>query len=366
MTADRRVLQVTSKLFQGGAESFIMNVYRNIDRSRLQFDFLVFHSEEEFYEKEISDLGGRIFRIPVMSNYRFHLFKRDLNRFFHDHADYSAIHGHMASLGKAYLGAAKNVGIEKRIAHSHIASADKTIKGSMVNALSRGFSNNATHLLACSRAAGDYMFGHRDFSIIKNGIPVESYSFSQSGRKRVRNSLRLSDKDILIGHVGRFEIQKNHDRIMDIFAACRQMNRNVKLLLIGSGKLEEDIKKKVFRLGINDDVIFAGNTDDMKDYYSAMDLFILPSLYEGLPFSVIEAQCSGLECILSDNVSNEVDISGKVEIVPLEKGDRYWAERILSAPCFSDEARNSGSRIIKDAGYDIGDTVRILEGMYLE
>lgn len=360
-----KVLQVTSKLFRGGAEAFIMNVYRNIDRSRVQFDFLVFHDTREFYEDEIERLGGRVYHVPVMEGVNLLRRKSMIDRFFDCHHDYVAVHGHMAALGGDYLRSAAEHGIERRFSHSHIADFERTPRNMVKQAFQRGFGKYATLRLACSKAAGEFMYPGCSFEVINNGIDVSRFAFDASRRLRFRHSLGFPDAARLIGHVGRFELMKNHDFLVEVFAALARERQDVFLVLAGDGSLRTDIEKKVCELGLEDRVSFLGVIDDMPAFYDAMDCFVMPSRSEGLPFSAIEAQCSGLPCVLSDRITDEVAITDLIDYLALESDSVTWAKEVALALEKTGTEREAYPKIVSDAGFSLDDTVARVMGLYL-
>lgn len=359
----QRVLQVTSKLFRGGAEAFIMNVYRNINRERVQFDFLTFRSPREFYEDEIERLGGRIYHVPIMEGMNFLRRRSMLDSFFAEHSSYCAIHGHMAALGGDYLAAAERAGIQRRFSHSHIADFERNPRGYLKHAFERGFGDHATHRLACSTSAGKYMYGDAPFVVVNNGIDIERFSFSPSSRASFRASIGASEREPLIGHVGRFELMKNHDFLIEIFASMVRNGLPGRLVLAGDGSLRRKMEEKVSLLGIDDRVVFLGVIEDMPSFYSGIDVFVMPSLFEGLPFSVIEAQCSGLPCVLSDTISSECKVAKDVQFLPLSAGDDAWGASVKRFLQVAKDNRD-GSSFVRAAGYDIADVARVLEGLY--
>ena len=363
-----RVLQVTSKLFRGGAEAFIMNVYRNIDRSKMQFDFLVFHAGREYFEDEIEALGGRIFHVPIMEKANILRRKDMLDAFFRAHHDYEAVHCHMAALGRDCLLAAAKYGIDKRISHSHIADFERTPRNYVKQAFQRGFGDYATRRLACSEAAGQFMYRCNDFEVINNGIDIDHFTFEHEKRATFRKSLGFCESDRLIGHVGRFELMKNHAYLIDVFDALCKFDKSSYLLLAGEGSLLGEIEDKVEVLDLSGRVRFLGLVDDMPSFYDGIDCFIMPSLFEGLPFSAVEAQCSGLPCVLSSAITEEVAITSLVEYLNLDAGLESWAAAIEDN--LLRNASYTGSRVgfsqaVGAAGYDIKAVAAKLTQLYL-
>lgn len=360
-----KVLQVTSKLFRGGAEAFIMNVYRNIDRTQMQFDFLVFHDEREYYEDEIEGLGGRVYHVPIMEGANLMRRKRMLDAFFDEHHEYAAVHCHMAALGRDVLRSAAEHGIERRFSHSHIADFERTPRNIVKQAFQRGFGECATKRLACSRTAGEFMYPGKDFDVVNNGIDVVKFAFDAARRDAFRASHGFSESDRLVGHVGRFELMKNHGFLIDTFAVLARSDEHAHLLLAGDGSLRQDVEKKANDLGLAGRVRFLGLLDDMPSFYDGIDCFVMPSLFEGLPFSAIEAQCSGLPCMLSDRITDEVAITDLVEYLPLEAGAEVWADGIEHALGRKGRVREGYAGAVADEGFDIKAVAADLTELYV-
>lgn len=342
-----------------------MNVYRSIDRSRLQFDFLVFHTAREFYEDEIERLGGRVYHVPIMEGINLLRRKSMIDGFFDAHHDYVAVHGHMAALGNDYLRSAEEHGIERRISHSHIADFERTPRNIVKQAFQRGFGRHATVRLACSKAAGEFMYSGQSFEVVNNGINVARFAFDASRRLRFRDDLGLSSSAKLVGHVGRFELMKNHDFLVNAFAVIAHRCEDMFLVLAGDGSLRADIEKRVRKLGLTGRVLFLGVINDMPGFYDAMDCFVMPSRFEGLPFSAVEAQCSGLPCILSDRITDEVAITDLVDYLPLESGPNAWADAIMHALECVGIKREMYPKAVEDAGFSLNNTVTKLMDLYL-
>ena len=342
-----------------------MNVYRNIDREQVQFDFLVFHDPREYYEDEIEGLGGRIYHVPVMDGLNLMRRRRMLDAFFDEHHDYAAVHCHMAALGRDVLRSAAEHGIERRFSHSHIADFERTPRNIVKQAFQKGFGDYATRRLACSKTAGEFMYPGKDFEVVNNGIDVGKFAFDATRRSAFRVRHGFSGEDRLVGHVGRFELMKNHDFLIDAFAALARVDECAYLVLAGDGSLRGDIEKKVKSMGLSGRVRFLGLLDDMPSFYDGVDCFVMPSLFEGLPFSAVEAQCSGLPCVLSDRITQEVAITDLVEYLSLEAGAEAWAEGLESAFGRVPEERSGFAELAIDKGYDIKGTVDQLTALYI-
>lgn len=341
-----------------------MNVYRNIDRQKLQFDFLVFRSPREYYEDEIERMGGRVFHVPIMEGSNLLHRKRMLKKFFAEHSEYVAVHGHMAALGADYLRAARDFGIQTRISHSHIADFEKTPRNYIKQAFQRNFGAYATERLACSEAAGEFMYPGSDFEVVNNGIDIGKFAFDEGRRRAFREKLGVAEDTLLLGHVGRFEYMKNHEFLIDAFAETAKRNSTAVLLLAGDGALRDETEQKVNRLGLRDRVVFLGVIEDMPSFYDGIDCFVMPSRSEGLPFSAVEAQCSGLPCVLSTGITRETALTDLVVFLDLSSGAEVWAKALNSVD--RNAQRKTSAQKAKEAGFDIEDVVEKLVSIYLK
>jgi glycosyltransferase involved in cell wall biosynthesis len=346
----------------GGLETLIMNIYRNINREKVQFDFLYHYTKKSFYDDEILSLGGRIYRLSFREDNNIVKYLVDLDNFFSEHKEYNVIHGHMASLAVFYLYYAKKYNVGLRIIHSHNASTEKSLKGFLKKNMLHLSTIYANQFFACGQKAGHFLYGKKDFQIIKNAIDIDKFRYDEGIRKEYRNKLGLKS-EYVIGHVGRFNVQKNHEFIIRLFHHIIQYEKNVKLLLIGTGELEDEIKDLVDRLNINDDVIFLGARRDVNCLYQAMDVFLLPSLFEGLPVVGIECQAAGLPMVLSDNVTKEVDVVGNNIFESLDNSYDCWMDDVMS---FRGRKRQNNEQILIDAGYSIADETEKLEKYYIK
>ena len=308
------VAQVMGKWLGNGVESVIMNYYRHLDHSKVQFDFICDEDSTRIPYDEIKKLGGRVFLVPKYQNLSKYL--KALEKLFKEN-QYHIVHSNINTLSVFPLYAAKKAGVPIRISHSHSTSNPKEWKRNLIKNILRPFSKRyATDYFACSEIAGRYLFGNKDFDqgevkIIHNAIDIERFKFDEAARKKLRKEFGIKDSTIVIGHVGRFVQQKNHTFLVDVFKEYHKKNPDSKLLLVGSGPLEDEIKKKVERLGLMDSVLFLGQRDDTNKLYSVMDIFCLPSLYEGLGVVGVEAQAAGLPCIFSKDVPIDVMFSKK-------------------------------------------------------
>jgi len=320
------VAQVMGKWLGNGVESVIMNYYRHLDHSKVQFDFICDEDSTRIPYDEIKKLGGRVFLVPKYQNLPKYL--KALEKLFKDNK-YRIVHSNISTLSVFPLYAAKKAGVPFRISHSHSTSNPKEWKRNLIKNILRPFSKRyATDYFACSELAGRYLFGNKSFDqgkvkIIHNAIDIDKFKFDEVARKKLRKEFGIKDSTIVVGHVGRFVQQKNHTFLVDVFKGYHKKNPDSKLLLVGSGPLEDEIKKKVERLDLKDSVLFLGQRDDINKLYSVMDVFCLPSLYEGLPVVGVEAQAAGLPTIFSNRISKEVIVSSYAKIVSIHDTGLY-------------------------------------------
>ena len=327
------VAQIMGKWVGGGVESVIMNYYRHLDHSKVQFDFICDEDSTRIPYDEIKKLGGRVFLVPKYQNLPKYL--KALEKLFKEN-QYRIVHSNINTLSVFPLYAAKKAGVPIRISHSHSTSNPKEWKRNLIKNILRPFSKRyATDYFACSELAGRYLFGNKAFDrgevkIIHNAIDIEKFKFDEVARKKLRKELGIKDSTVVIGHVGRFVQQKNHTFLVDVFKEYHKKNPDSKLLLVGSGPLEDEIKKKVEKLDLKDSVFFLGQRDDINKLYSVMDVFCLPSLYEGLPVVGVEAQAAGLPTIFSNRISKEVIVSSYAKNVSI-KDTGFYIKKINKA-----------------------------------
>lgn len=356
-----RVLHVLQRMEAGGTQALLMNLYRNIDRSKLQFDFLVEYTEKQFYDDEIESLGGRIYRSSIREDFNLPRFNRFLKTFFEEHDEYDIVHCHTYSIGYFVLKAADNAGVSIRIAHSHNNRMGG--HGLFLKAIMRSlFSIHANQFMACSDEAGRFLFGNRDFTVVKNAIDVDKFAFDKSIRADARRDLGL-DSAFVVGNVGRLHQQKNQTFLLDIFNEVLDISPNSKLLLVGNGPLRESILSKADNLGISDRIVLLSNRSDMDRLYQAMDVFVLPSLFEGLGIVAIEAQSSGLPTICSNGVAEDANVSALFSRMSLSDSPKAWANLIVRMDGIRDSL--AGANGVIAHGFDIKDNAENMQAWYL-
>lgn len=358
-----RILQIVDHMGLGGIQAFIMNVYRNIDRSQIQFDFLVHKKEGNSYKDEIERLGGIMYFVPAR-NKGIIINRRSLDRFFKFHPEYKVVHLHESSLSYIEpLVAAKHNGVPIRVIHSHSTRMGNNIAHKILHLYNSQIIHKvATHYLACGEQAGLWMYGHskvkNKYQIVYNGINLKQFEFNENVREKIRNELGLQDSTVFC-HIGRFDEVKNHSFLLDVFSEIVKNQPNSKLFLVGNGVLMEDIQKKSIKLGLQNNVLFLGFRNDIYKLVQAADAIILPSFYEGFPVCAIEAQASGLPFFMSDRVTKEALIKSNSFSLSLRLSPKEWALHILSN--LNREVDNS---IMYKRGLDIKNTVDTLMSIY--
>ena len=360
-----RVLQVMPAMDAGGMESFVMNLYRCIDRDLVQFDFLYHYDKPCFFDEEIADLGGHITKLTVRQDNHLPRYLRALHATFAAHPEYRILHGHYSGFGMFYNNVAARHGVTVRAGHSHNTAYEPNLVGRLDRAMSSRFSAGLTDRFACSQAAGEMLFGKDPFTVIPNGIDTARFAAQDPARRAaLRAELDIAPQDVLLGHVGRFSAQKNHPGLLRIFAAVHRALPQARLVLLGTGAPDyiQQMQALAAELGIAQAVRFAGVRSNVADYYQAMDAFMLPSLFEGLPVVLVEAQCAGLPCFVADTIDRGAAFSDRVRFLPLDDPEA-WAKAVATADLRRDAAARQKAL---DAGYDIHTAAARLQQFYLQ
>ncbi len=368
-----RVLQVFAQMNRGGAETMIMNIYRNIDRSKVQFDFLVHTYERCAYDKEIESLGGKIYRLPRYRGYNHIKYKREWGKFLQEHREYKLIHGHVRSTASIYSKVAKKYGLIT-IIHSHSTNS----RGNLLERIIKGIlqyriRHIADYFFACSEEAGCWLFGKNTiksnrFNIVKNSIDVNDFKFKNEKRKHMKEMLNISNK-FVVGHIGSFTYAKNHEYLIEIFKEVIGLKIDAVLLLIGDGELKSKIVDKIRKMGLEQRVIITGTVSNVHDYLQAMDVFVFPSHYEGMGMAVLESQAAGLPSFVSDSIPDEVLVTDLVKRISTKKSPKHWANIIANQQ--NNNARQLHNRVnyieeIISSGYDIKNATDWLMDYYLK
>lgn len=368
-----RVLQINSGSNNfGGVSSFLYNIYIHMDKSQIQFDFL---SPEKttygIHRSEIEQMGGKIFELGITGNILTRKIKLYLKlKEFLKKNNYRIVH---INSGNFFFNvfvsyAIKSAGVPVRIIHSHNAgdTSKSKLKKMAFNLLKPVLNRNATDLFACSMLAANYMFTEETVKsgkvkIIPNGIDTSKFAYNESVRNQVRSELGLNDK-FIVGNVARFMPQKNHTFLIEVFEKVAEKNDKAVLLLIGQGELMNNIKALVAKKGLSEKVIFLGQRNDVDKLYQAMDAFVLTSFHEGFGIVTIEAQSSGLPCIVSDNIPEEANVTKTMLRLPLSCSSKKWADAILKSEC---KVRKNNSGIVSDAGYDVKSVSDMMKRFYI-
>lgn len=373
-----RVLHVLGGTGLGGAESRIMDLYRQMDREEIQFDFLVHSSAvqsfcenapgrvPQFYDEEIKKLGGHIYVLPKFKVYNYLVYRKAVCDFFERHHEFRVVQGHMTSTAGIYLPVAKRYGVPITAAHARSAGVDRGIKGILTKILRKNLYKKTDYCFACSALAGISVFGKKQVSegkvrIIYNAIDAEKFAYQPEKRKLMRSKLAVEDK-LVLGHVGRFSTPKNHPYLIDIFASLCSARDDVALVLLGDGPGKPAIEEKCTKLGIREKVLFMGNCKQPEEYYQAFDFFLLPSLYEGLPGVLVEAQAAGLRCLVSDTVTREAQATDLVSYLDISKPASTWADEIMAQENYD---RHVTYQEMAKAGLDVKKQAEAYRHFYL-
>lgn len=361
-----RVAEIVGKWVGGGVEAFIMNYYRHVDKTKIQFDFICDSDSTDIPYNEIESLGGKVILIPPYE--KVISYHKELKKVLRD-GNYKIVHSHINTMSVFPLFAAKCAGVPVRIAHSHTTTSKIEKKRNILKLILRPLVPLfATDFFACTEHAGRWAFGDKRFdkgnvTVINNAIDVEAFSYNEDLRKSKRNDLNITEDTIVIGHAGRFVPQKNHEFLVDVFNEYHKTNRNSILLLVGQGPLLETISQKVLQLGLQNAVIFLGQRTDLNELYQAFDVFLFPSIYEGLGMVAIEAQCAGNLCIVSTEVPKIAKSTKNIEFIDLNDDAIIWSKHIEKA--IKNHKREEHKKEISDNGYNIVIEISKLEFEYM-
>ncbi|WP_299601748.1 glycosyltransferase family 1 protein [uncultured Aquimarina sp.] len=372
-----RVLQVFTIMNRGGAESMIMNYYRKIDRSQIQFDFLVHRKEKAAFDEEIENLGGRIYRFDPINPLFPGDYYNKLRDFFKEHSEYSIIHSHLNTFSCFPLKIAKEFNIPCRIAHAHIAIDDvslgslfsnkesikETFKKLIKLQLKKKVKKDATDLFSCGDKAGNWLFGKDiSFTTMNNAIDTEKFAYNQSIAQQYKKEFDV-EKNLVIGHVGRFASQKNHTFLLKIFKEVLQKKPTAVLMMVGDGPLRSVMEKEAAQLSIEKNVRFLGVRADVPQLFQMFDVFVFPSFYEGLPVTLIEAQAAGIKVFASDSITTEVSLTEDIEFLSIDQSPESWADKILAIDA---SVKNDNVQKIVEGNYDIVSNTLEIQEFYKE
>lgn len=347
---------------RGGIESYMMNYYRHF--KNIHVDFIVHDAGGHgYYDEEIRTLGGKIFKLPQKSKHPF-TYSSKLKKILIEN-EYDIIHTHIDAMGAWVLKIAKECNIPIRIAHSHNTQhlTNNPIKLFFLEKARKNINKYATHRMACSEDAGKWLFGNEKFIIVKNAIELDKFIYNPNTRNIIRNRYGIRENEFLIGHIGRFDTQKNHPFLIELFSHIKKNVPNVKLMLVGEGKLMTNIINKVENYNLQDSVIFTGSKDNANEFYNAFDLFALPSLFEGLGIVAIEAEVNGCNTILSDKIPSDAKICENAIFLPLDI--QTWSQYIINI-IEEHNDRHKALFNIYNSGYDIVTESLKLEKIYFD
>ncbi len=337
----------------GGIQTFIMAMYRKVDRTKIQFDFLV-EKEDPYFSDEIKKMGGHIYCISSRREGYSKYIKR-LKDFFSEHDEYKIVHMHTSSLTNVEpLRIAKKHSVELRILHAH--SSNIMGKFACIHKIFHKINKVTINRycnkkIACSKEASEWMFGTTSgVEMFSNAVDSKLFIYDEGNRAEIRREFGISNSSVVLGCVGRFSHPKNHMKMIDIFSAFHKKDKESRLLLVGDGDLREQIEERVTVHNLENAVVFAGVRKDCFRFYSAFDVLVMPSLYEGLPVTLVEAQASNIPCIVSDTITRQVDFEGKIKYVSLDSDDEEWVDIIQKE--LKNTTRFDNSLVIADNLFD--------------
>lgn len=362
-----RIAQIIGKWVGGGVEAVVMNYYRHIDHKKIQFDFICDDDSTNIPYEEIEKLGGKVILIPPYQKViKYH---KELKKVLKE-GNYKIVHSHINTLSVFSLWAAKSAKVPIRIAHSHSTTNKKEKKKNLLKQVLKPFSKRyATNYMCCSELAGRWLFGDKEYDkgnvyLLNNAIDLDKFKYDDKVRIFKRKELGINDNTLVIGHIGRFVEQKNHRFLIDIFNEIHKKNKDSILLLAGQGPLMDEMKEKVKSLGLEQSVRFLGQRKDANELYQAFDLFLLPSLYEGLPVVGVEAQASGNLCYLSNDMTKETKVLDSTVFMSLDNTAEEWADNILKD--VKTYKKHDTKEEVSKYGFNIEKEVERLEKKYFK
>ena len=365
-----QVLVLITVMDRAGAETLMMNYLRNIDRSKIQMDFLINREGRADYEDEIEQLGSKVYHMSPLYPGKFHLYKKEFRNFLRQHPEYRIIHSHLEERSYFALKIAKEEGVPVRIAHAHSVPKGINLKMMMRLYFRKRLGKYYTHPFACGEKPAKWLFGTtEDVTIMKNAIDTESFKYNKNTRYKIRKSLKIKENQMVVGHIGRFTQEKNQLFLVEIFNEVNKQLPNSRLLLIGGGKpiaeikYKEKVKNKVKEMGLNSKVQFLGVREDIEKLMQGIDVLVMPSLSEGFPVTLVEAQSAGIPCLVSDAVSNEVNVTGEMQYKSIEEEPIEWANKILSL-MNTEVNREEMCETVAKSGLEVKENAKWLEKFY--
>ena len=363
-----RILMLFTIMNRGGAETMVMNYYRNIDRTKVQFDFMVHREERGAYDDEIEAMGGKIYRMMPLHPFTFGKYQKQIAHFFDEHNEYKIIHGHCSESGYFVYKEASKRGIPVIIAHAHSTKALFDLKWFFRTYFKHAMRKYVTQIFTCGEESAIWLAGKelgKKAILQRNAIDTQRYIYSPSPAQKIRESLQISNETLVIGHVGSFWKIKNQTFLIDIFQELHKQNPHSKLLLVGEGELKNEMIQKVQSLHLENAISFLGSRSDVPNLLKAFDVFVFPSLGEGLSVAMLEAQCAGLACVVSNTIPKEVEMTDLITYLPLNNQPKTWCEQILKVSQKKNN-RNQYPAILTEKGYDIRKNAEWLQNYYLE
>lgn len=362
-----KVLQVLGGLNRGGAETMIMNLYRAIDRTKFQFDFVIHTDKTQEYANEVLNLGGKIYVCPKYNGKNHFAYCKWWKQFYKNHPEYKIVHGHMRSTAAIFLSIAKQYGL-KTISHSHSVSSGTGFSSFVKNLLQLPIRNIADFFMGCSREANEWLFGKKIANsdkciILNNAIDTSLYDYNSETREKIRSSWNISD-EFVVGTVGRITEPKNPCFLIEVFRDLKVINPNAKLVIAGDGDMMPIVKERIKEFELENDSILLGSCDNVPEVLQGLDVFVFPSLWEGLGMAAIEAQAAGLVTICSERIPKAVFVTDLARSLELSSGSKNWAEYINESQIY--ERNSNYAKLVFDAEYDISKTSEILSSIYSE
>lgn len=359
-----RVINVVTQMNRDGMESRLMDIYRHLDTDKVQFDFYTFRMEEGQFDQEIQSLGGRIYYNRPLSIVNVRRRRAEFADFLGKHPEYKIVHAHMNAWCGLLLRSAQEAGVPIRIAHSRTSLEKMTLKNAVKNITKLPVNRFATHRFAVSRKAAIWLYGKKvveqgETEVWPNAIEYDKFQYDMAVRREMRSILNV-EKNLVIMHVGNYRFEKNHLFLLKVFAEVKKRNSSAHLILVGRGDWDK-VRLKAEHLGVIDSLTFTGSRSDVSRLLQAGDVFVFPSLYEGFPGAVLEAQAAGLPCVISDSITEEVCITPLVERISLSLSAEQWAEKILVK---SNSIREPTRDYFRSKGFDINSLVGKLTDFY--
>ena len=353
-----KVLEIIGKRPQGGIGSFITNYQSHFTCDDVKLDYLIFNDESDGpFDRKVRNMGSEIYVLPELKNIRLFSIWKEINEFFNKHAgEYDVVHLHSANIAFMVFPAAKKVGIKNLLIHSHATTYSDKKLNSIRNFFLYGAARKyASHYLACSVAAGDFLYGKKkrnQVTVFNNAIECDEFTFHEDVRDNYRRQLGFLENQLVIGHVGRFCKQKNQEYIIDVFKEICNIRDDVWLIFVGDGPLRQAVEERAKKLGVNNQILFLGQRNDVQNLMMAMDIFVLPSLYEGLPVVGVEAQALGLKCFFSESITREIELSDAT-FLSIKQEPKAWAMEICKTGTNDSKKREEAVATVRLKGYDI-------------